>query len=165
MHAGDSQKNHAAVAADEPRGQASIVPQRLPKIGYQRFTADPQPDLYPSGAPNPTYGLTPEAIAKKCKVNLSTARRWKDGTSRVPFAAASLLLGELGAFGEPWQRWRISGTEIISPDGLRVSRNDALAVPYLLAQISALKEQVAGLKEWMEKSEQPVPGEIPQIKA
>lgn len=47
----------------------------------------------------------------------------------------------------------------------RISRNDALAVSLLLAQVSALTSQVSELKEWMEKAEQPVPGELPAIKA
>ena len=105
-----------------------------------------------------TYGIPAHVIAERCGVDLSTARRWKSGRSRVPAAAAALLLRDLGAFSGAWAGWRVSndGEELVSPDGWRVSRNDALAVPLLHGQIQALRARVKEL-ESLEES-QPEPG-------
>jgi len=106
-----------------------------------------------------TIGIPAQVIAERCRVDIATARRWKSGRSRVPPAAAALLLGELGMFSPAWRGWRIVDEEIISPDGWRISRNDALAVPLLHAQISALRGEVAHLKKCTGLDEQPIPGE------
>jgi hypothetical protein len=106
-----------------------------------------------------TDGIPAQVIAERCRVDIATARRWKSGRSRIPSAAAALLLGELGMFSPAWRGWRIVDEEIVSPDGWRISRNDALAVPLLHAQLSALRSEVAQLKECTKLDEQPVPGE------
>ena len=79
--------------------------------------------------------------------------------SRVPYAAAALLQGDLSAFSRAWQGWRIVDKEIISPDGRRISRNDALAVPLLHGQISAMREQIEYLKGCQGLDEQSIRGE------
>ena len=58
-----------------------------------------------------------------------------------PYAAAALLLGDLGVFSQAWRGWRIVDEEIISPDGWRISRNAALAVPLLHAQRSPMSSK------------------------
>lgn len=113
---------------------------------------------------NACYGIPAEVIARLCQVDIATARRWKSGKSRIPYAAVVLLEGDLGAFGKHWRGWTVRDDTILSPDGWRINRNDALSVPLLLAQVDALRQQVADLKDWLEKQEQPAPGaEIPQI--
>jgi len=104
-----------------------------------------------------TYGRRVEDIAEVCGVDLSTARRWKAGKARVPAAAAALLLGDLGAFSDSWRGWRIQGEEIISPDGWRIRRDDALSVPLMHGQIQALRGQIRDLKEISSLDEQPAP--------
>jgi hypothetical protein len=135
VHEADSQKNNAPVAVKSRREQSRDM--------------------------NPTYGLQPEEIASRCKVNLSTARRWKDGTSRVPYAASVLLTGELSAFGPHLSRWRIDNGDLISPEGWRVTLNDALAVPLLLGQIAALRSRVKELEDLSDS--QPYPGSAPDF--
>jgi hypothetical protein len=111
-----------------------------------------------------TYGVRAERIAELCGVDIATARRWKAGTSRIPYAAAALILGDLGAFSKFWQGWRIVDEELVSPDSWKVSRNDALAVPLLHGQIAALRQRIKELEALTD--EQPYPGAYPDsIKA
>jgi hypothetical protein len=105
------------------------------------------------------YGIRAEDIAERCGVSVSTARRWKAGTSQIPATAAAILLGELGAFSGSWRGWLIQGEEIVSPDGWRISRNDALAVPLLHGQIAAMRQRIKELEALTD--EQPVPGAWP----
>ena len=108
-----------------------------------------------------TYGRRVEEIAEVCGVDLSTARRWKAGKARVPATAAALLLGDLGAFSASWQGWRIQGEEIISPDGWRIRRDDALSVPLMHGQIAALRAELRDKTEVSTLDEQPEPGDWP----
>lgn len=106
------------------------------------------------------YGITISEIARICRVDLSTARRWKRGAICPPYAASALIEGDLGAFGEYWRGWRVQGEEIFSPDGWRIRRDDALSVPLLLGQIEALRAHVDGLTAKRDElEEQPEPGE------
>lgn len=106
------------------------------------------------------YGIPISEIARICRVDLSTARRWKRGAICPPYTAAALLDGDLGAFGEYWRGWRVVGEEIRSPDGWRIRRDDALSVPLLLGQIDAMKVELAGIKRAAEELEdQPSPEE------
>ena len=106
------------------------------------------------------YGIPINEIAYLCRVDLSTARRWKRGAICPPYTATALLDGDLGAFGEYWRGWRVEREEIVSPDGWRIRRDDALAVPLLLGQIEALRGELRGVKEAAESlEEQPRPEE------
>lgn len=116
------------------------------------------------------FGIPISEIARICKVDLSTARRWKRGAICPPATALMVLRikwgGELEELGPEWAGWRYRAGELTSPDGLRVNRNDALSVPYLLGHISALKAKVSDLEAAHESlEEQPEPGEIPTILA
>ena len=111
------------------------------------------------------YGIRAELIADLCKVDVATARRWKSGACKMPYTAAVLVSGDLGAFSPLWQGWRIQGDAIVSPDGWQIRRDDALTVPLLLGQINALRAEIAKYREWDDKDEQPVPGELPAIRA
>jgi hypothetical protein len=114
----------------------------------------------------PAYGIKPDIIATLCKVDVATARRWKSGTSRIPHAAAALLAGDLGAFSEHWQGWRIQGDAIVSPDGWQIRRDDALSVPLMHGQIQALRAELDQHKSFENTEEQPAPPEeLPQIRA
>jgi hypothetical protein len=66
---------------------------------------------------NATYGIPALIVAQRCGVDVATAHRWKSWRSRVPYAAAALLEGDLGVFSPAWRGWRIVDEEIISPDG------------------------------------------------
>jgi hypothetical protein len=48
---------------------------------------------------------------------------------------------------------------LLSPDGWRISRNDALAVSPLHAQLSAYRSEIPHLKKCTDLAEQPIPRE------
>lgn len=95
-------------------------------------------------------------------MDLSTARKWKRG-ARVPPASALLLLArDLGCFASQWAGWTVNGEDLVSPEGWTVNRNDALIVPLMHAQISALRSEISNLKDAAEgMEEQPLPGALP----
>jgi hypothetical protein len=64
-----------------------------------------------------------------------------------------ILSGDLGFLSPEWRGWRIRGNEIISPDGWTVNRNDALIVPLMHGQISALRADLRRAKERIEELE------------
>ena len=109
------------------------------------------------------YGIRAELLAELCGVSVATARRWKAGTSQMPrLTAAAIQLG-LVHFIRDWPGWKFEGEEIISPDGWRIRRDDALAVPLMHGQIAALRQRIKELESLTD--EQPIPGEIPVIRA
>lgn len=110
------------------------------------------------------YGIRAEEIARRCGVDVATARRWKTGKSRIPAAAAAVISGDLGAFSKEWQGWRIQGEFIVSPDQWKVSRNDALAVPLMHGQISALRAKLAELESMAGLEDQPHPDSVSNAK-
>lgn len=83
-----------------------------------------------------TYGLTAEAIAERAGVDVSTARRWKSGRSRIPRSAQLLLEADLGAFSRAARGWKIDQEELVSPEGWRISLSEVLAVPLMRQQIA-----------------------------
>ncbi len=102
------------------------------------------------------YGLKPEEIAERTGVDVSTARRWKTGATRIPKSALLLLEADLGCFGEDWRGWRIVRGELVSPEGWRIKPGEVMAVPLLRQQLAAYQsaERVINALE-----EQPAPAE------
>jgi hypothetical protein len=95
-------------------------------------------------------------------VDLSTARRWKRGAICPPKTALMILARDLGCFSAEWRGWTINGPDLVSPDGWCVNRNDALIVPLMQGQISALRAQIRDLQDAAEGlTDQPLPGEAP----
>lgn len=116
------------------------------------------------------FGIPDKEIARICCVSLKTAQRWKHGQSVPPEAAIIVLrllyYGDLAVLGPEWDGWTYRDGTLTSPDGLRINRNDALSVPFLLGHISALKAQVAELEAREETlEEQPTPAEWPVLTA
>jgi transcriptional regulator with XRE-family HTH domain len=67
-----------------------------------------RPFVEPEGRPiTAAYGIRADEIARRCDVNIATARRWKRGTSRIPTTAAMLLTGDLAALDPEWQGWTL----------------------------------------------------------
>jgi len=116
--------------------------------------------------PDALYGLSANHIAQVCRVDISTARRWKSGAICLPQTALMIITRDLGCFAAEWRGWTINGEDLVSPDGWCVNRNDALIVPLMHGQISALRQQVASLQAARDDLEdQPLPGELPAITA
>ena len=114
---------------------------------------------------NAIYGIPAEVIADICRVDASTARRWKSGSRRIPYAAQALVSGDLGAFSKSWEGWRVQGDSLLSPDGWKISRQDALTVPLLQAQLSAVRAELERLKACSGLEVQPPPDEeLPAIR-
>jgi hypothetical protein len=113
------------------------------------------------------YGLSIKHIAAICKVSQKTATRWKSGTACPPKTALMILARDLGCFSEFWRGWTVNGEDLVAPSGWCVNRNDALAVPLMHGQISALRAKVADLEASRDDlEEQPSPGAYPDsIKA
>lgn len=101
------------------------------------------------------HGLPAEMIAERTGVDVSTARRWKTGATRIPKAAQRLLRADLGCFSLEWSGWRLDGQDLVSPEGWRIARGQVMNVPLMRQQLAAyqveLKEKqaakVAGLDE------------------
>lgn len=145
-----------------------------PSIGkYKRFTEKPRPKLQTGPVRNACFGLHTEVIATACDVDLATARRWKSGKSRLPYTAAVVLEANIGGLrnAKHWDGWKVNGEHIVSPDGWTISRNDALAVPLMEAQIkqrdaiiAELRAKINYLLDVGKLQEQPRPSdEIPNI--
>lgn len=104
------------------------------------------------------YGIPAEEIAERCGVDLSTARRWKTGASRIPHAAQLVLEADLGAFSKAARGWRIAGEELISPEGWQVRLSEVRALPLMRQQITTYQSE---LRQYQEREnqieEQPVP--------
>jgi transcriptional regulator with XRE-family HTH domain len=117
--------------------------------------------------PPELFGFPDKHIAKVCGVSLKTAQRWKAGQSVPPKTALMILARDLGCFAAEWHGWTVNGEDLVSPDGWTINRNDALVVPFMHGQISALRQQVAELQESEHDGleEQPAPGELPAILA
>jgi hypothetical protein len=118
------------------------------------------------GHPTPElYGIPVKELARICKVDLSTARRWKRGAICPPKTALMILARDLGCFAAQWRGWTVNGEDLVAPSGWCVNRNDALIVPLMHGQISALRAKVVSLEAARDDIEnQPEPGELPTIK-
>lgn len=97
-----------------------------------------------------TYGLPAERIAQLTGVDVSTARRWKSGKSRIPDAARMVLEADLGIFSRAARGWRIEGEEMVTPEGWRVKLNDVRALPLMERQIATLQAENKELKAALE---------------
>lgn len=107
------------------------------------------------------YGIPAAAIARICKVDIRTARRWKAGERRMPETARMVLAGDLGSFDSAWRGWRFCGGKLMSPEGWELSPGDVLSIPLMRAQISAYQ---ARERQVQSMDEQPMPGTLPAIR-
>src|SRR5579862_3308269 len=113
--------------------------------------------------PQELDGINISELARICRVSERTARRWKNGTMCPPETALMVLricwLGDLSDLGPEWAGWQYRDGKLTSPDGWTIERNDALAVPLLHGQISALRGKIAELEAVSDEFEdQPEPG-------
>jgi len=118
-----------------------------------------------SGLPIDVYSLPVAVMAERCGVRLTTARRWKLGQARIPFAAGAVLSGHLGALSPEWIGWRVIGDALVSPDGVRITQTDLVRAIGEAQQYgySSLNELAAFLRNELVRmqplDDQPVPPE------
>lgn len=105
------------------------------------------------------YGIPADEIARRCCVDVATARRWKRGATRPSQAAVMILLDDLGSFDPAWKGWRIRNGALVSPEGWAVTQNDVLALPLMRAQLAGYQRDERIAKAQLEAlEEQPQPG-------
>lgn len=102
------------------------------------------------------YGMPAEMIAERAGVDVSTARRWKTGATRMPRSAQMIVEADLGCFGKDWKGWHIHGGDLITPEGWRVRVGEIMALPLLRAQIAAYQ---AAERVINQMDDQPLPGQ------
>lgn len=95
---------------------------------------------------NPCYGLSTKDIARICKVDLATARRWKRGATCLPETAQMILQRDLGCFDPSWAGWRLQSGYLVSPEGWSASPGDVLSIQLTQAQLSAYRAENRQLK-------------------
>lgn len=112
---------------------------------------------------SPLYGINIKEIARICRVDLTTARRWKRGARCPPKSALLLILADLGAFDPEWRGWKIRGGKLISPEGWEITIGDVLALPLTRQMLAAYKSELNRMKaELLLTQEQPVPDVWPE---
>lgn len=102
-------------------------------------------------------GKNAESIADCTGVDISTARRWKSGASKLPDAARKLLEADpsgLYGAGAQWRGWRIVGNEIISPEGWHFSCGEVLSILLMRQQIATKDAEIRAFRG-MEPQPQP----------
>ena len=101
------------------------------------------------------YGMPAHEIARICRVDVATARRWKRGATTPPAAALMILRADLGCLDPAFQGWRLRDGQLVSPEGWTASPGEVLSIPLMRAQIAsyqAEQRRVQGMEE------QPEPG-------
>jgi len=115
--------------------------------------------------------LSAKDIARICRVDLATARRWRRQASCPPPAALILLElvhhGDLGAVDPAWSGWILRKGQLISPENWIATPGDVRAMQLKSAQVSALQRDLFAARielaelhktaPWLD--EQPLPGE------
>jgi hypothetical protein len=115
-----------------------------------------------SDTTNPFFGININLIARVCRVDVTTARRWKSGARCPPESAVLLIQGDLRAFDPAWSGWRILKGKLISREGWEFSVGDVLAIPFLHGQVRVYQGELRKMKEMSALQEQPAPGEWPE---
>lgn len=116
-----------------------------------------------SKRPPEIYGIPISELARICQVSIKTATRWKSGTTCPSKAALLLLAADLGCFSPEWSGWRISGQDLISPEGWRIARGQVLIVPLMRQQLAAYQTELRCIHERvLLMQEQPLPEAWPE---
>lgn len=114
------------------------------------------------------WGISIKEIARRARVDESTARRWKRGDI-IPSPGILLVLsGDLGAFDPAWEGWFLQKGLLRSPEDWACSPGDVRAIQLKDAQIRAYREAKERLQyeldvlqkkaPWLD--EQPAPEEF-----
>lgn len=91
--------------------------------------------------PDALWGLSIKEIARRARVDESTARRWKRGDI-IPSAGILLVLeGDLGAFDPTWEGWVLRRGLLCSPENWTATPGDIRAMQLKEAQVNALRRE------------------------
>jgi len=96
--------------------------------------------------PDALIGLSIKEIARRARVDPSTARRWKRGEI-MPSAGILLVLeSDLGSFDPAWTGWTVRSGKLFSPEGFGCTPGDVRALEIQWAQIKAYRREVLVLR-------------------
>jgi hypothetical protein len=95
---------------------------------------------------NPLFGFSVKEIARVCRVDITTARRWKRGAICPPIGAVALLEGDLGFLDPAWRGWVLRHGHLISPENWSMSMSDVLASRLHEAQLAAWRAEVSKMR-------------------
>ena len=110
---------------------------------------------------SPCYGLSTKDIARICKVDLATARRWKRGATCLPETARMILERDLGCFDSGWAGWTINSVgELVSPENWRATRGDVMCIQLTQMQLGDFRRENKILKDELQALEAQV--DIPE---
>jgi transcriptional regulator with XRE-family HTH domain len=115
--------------------------------------------------PDELFGMSVKDIARVARVDPSTARRWKRGTSPVPAGMLLLLCGDLGSLDPAWSGWVIRQGLLCSPENWTCTPGHVRAMQLHHAQVRELRranlllraelDALEGKAPWLD--EQPTP--------
>lgn len=92
------------------------------------------------------FGFSVKHIAEVCRVDITTARRWKRGAICPPIGAVALLNGDLGFLDPLWSGWKLCHGSLFSPESWEITKNDVLATPLARHQLAAYQSENRALK-------------------
>ncbi len=113
------------------------------------------------------YRLSVKDIARICRVDLTTARRWKRGAKCPPQSALILLCGDLGAFHPDWAGWSINERgELCSPENWIATPGAVRGLQMMHATLGTYRRENAALKaeirQFLEERDRFVDQPIPE---
>jgi hypothetical protein len=115
----------------------------------------------PNYRPPELYGIPATEIARICRVDLATARRWKRGATFPPATSLMVPSGDLGVFDPAWSGWIIRRGKLISPEGWEVTTGEVMATPLMRMQIMAYQREQRIARAQLEAlDEQPSPQDL-----
>lgn len=96
------------------------------------------------------FAIPIKQIVEICRVDVTTARRWKRGATRPPQHVLRYLSArwhEDLAFLDPaWRGWKLRGGCLISPEGWQMTMSDVLASRLHEAQLASWRIEVSRLR-------------------
>ena len=112
-----------------------------------------------------SHQLEAQRVARIFGITVATAKQWLSGNRRIPRHAQAILSGDLGAFSETWEGWRLSKDCLITPNGLIFSQTDLASAEHWQAELLALRDELAKYQAagGLVPEEQPVPDRPPEI--
>lgn len=96
-------------------------------------------------------------IVEICKVDVTTARRWKRGATCPPQHVLQYLHArthqDLGFIDPEWRGWVLRSGKLISPEGWEMSMSDVLASRLHEAQLAAWRLEVTKMRAQLAEAE------------